>query len=461
MSRNTGQYQTVIKNTGIYYSTNYGESWTASDASGSSILQWGGVSVSSDGTYQSATAANNGIYYSNLTIDVSSNTNVWSTTDPSNSWAFNLKIGDSSYNLSNPLYNSDTTTYTEIKGSYTIEVSTGAIRLTNTDNKIYFNPLSIDNGGDGVYASGDLIITLPFGQYLIDNLITEINNQFALNPLTVGSKVGYISSGGSDYIKMRININKTYTASDYRLVFYDPYSFISFISSTTSSTIRTFRNTSWDATLGWILGFRNSTEYDLSTSTPTNGKIQITGDTVVSINIYNYFMIILDDYNQNHLNDGLVTTTQKETNFPLPSYTNRATYRTDPSTGKLITSTIDTNTGNNLTQKQLYAAQEVINSITSYTTTANSNQKNYYSSGPFAKNVFALLPMKIAGLDNNAVYVDYGGTLQNQERTYFGPVNIHRMTVKLVNDKGEVVDLNGANWSFSFICEQLYQQKKT
>jgi hypothetical protein len=69
--------------------------------------------------------------------------------------------------------------------------------------------------------------------------------------------------------------------------------------------------------------------------------------------------------------------------------------------------------------------------------------------------------MKIAGLDNNDVYVDYGGTLQNQERTYFGPVNIHRMTVKLINDKGEVVDLNGANWSFSFICEQLYQQKKT
>ena len=25
------------------------------------------------------------------------------------------------------------------------------------------------------------------------------------------------------------------------------------------------------------------------------------------------------------------------------------------------------------------------------------------------------------------------------------------------NDRGDIVDLNGANWSLQFICEQLYQ----
>ena len=461
LSSSTGQFQTVIKNTGILYSTNYGQTWVNSDASGSPILNWGAVAVSSDGQYQSATS-DAGIYYSKLTTITDVSNNQWRLTDVSNSWAYNLKIADPSYNLADPSYNSDINTYTEILGSS--QLISNNIYLTTTNNTIYFNPLSIANGGDGVYTGNNennIIITLPIGSYTLESLKNEINNQFNLNPLMSGSTIGYVVKENAYYTKMRININKTYTASDYRLVFYDPYSFISFISSTTSSTIRTFRNTSWDATLGWILGFRNSTEYDLSTITPTNGKtIQITGDTVVSINIYNYFMIILDDYNQNHLNDGLVTTTQKETDFPLPSYTSRATYRADPSTGKLMTSTINSQNGNNLTQKQIYAAQEVINSINSYTTTTSS-QQNYYSSGPFAKNVFALLPMKISGLNNNEVYVDYGGTLQNQERTYFGPVNIHRMTVKLVNDKGEVVDLNGANWSFSFICEQLYQQKKT
>jgi hypothetical protein len=31
------------------------------------------------------------------------------------------------------------------------------------------------------------------------------------------------------------------------------------------------------------------------------------------------------------------------------------------------------------------------------------------------------------------------------------------MSVKLVNDKGDVVDLNKVDWSFSFLCEQLYR----
>jgi hypothetical protein len=67
--------------------------------------------------------------------------------------------------------------------------------------------------------------------------------------------------------------------------------------------------------------------------------------------------------------------------------------------------------------------------------------------------------MKVSGLANGSSYVEFGGTLQNQERLYFGPVNIHRMTVKLVSDRGDIVDLNGANWSFSLICEQLYKQQ--
>jgi hypothetical protein len=88
---------------------------------------------------------------------------------------------------------------------------------------------------------------------------------------------------------------------------------------------------------------------------------------------------------------------------------------------------------------------------------ATINAKSY-GLGPFVKDVFGLIPMKLAGLQNGQFFVEFGGTLQNQDRTYFGPVNIHRMSVKLVSDRGDVVDLNGANWSFSLVCEQLYKQ---
>jgi hypothetical protein len=69
--------------------------------------------------------------------------------------------------------------------------------------------------------------------------------------------------------------------------------------------------------------------------------------------------------------------------------------------------------------------------------------------------------MKVAGIQTGSNYIEFGGTLQNQERLYFGPVNINRMTIKLVTDRGDPVDLNNVDWSFSLLCEQLYKKSST
>jgi len=55
------------------------------------------------------------------------------------------------------------------------------------------------------------------------------------------------------------------------------------------------------------------------------------------------------------------------------------------------------------------------------------------------------------------MYIDFSGQLQENKRVYFGPVDIERMRVKLVTDKGHVVNLNGGDWSFIMLCETLYQ----
>jgi hypothetical protein len=70
--------------------------------------------------------------------------------------------------------------------------------------------------------------------------------------------------------------------------------------------------------------------------------------------------------------------------------------------------------------------------------------------------MFALIPIKSTSTPGS-IYVEFGGTLQQQERIYFGPVNIRRLSIKLMNDKGNTVDLNGGNWSFQLVCDQLYQ----
>ena len=48
----------------------------------------------------------------------------------------------------------------------------------------------------------------------------------------------------------------------------------------------------------------------------------------------------------------------------------------------------------------------------------------------------------------------YGNDLASNSRDYFGPVTIERIKASLRDDKGNVIDLNGADWSFTFRIKQ-------
>jgi hypothetical protein len=382
-------------------------------------------------------------------------------TDVSNSWIRNLKLEKSKYNLSD--YRT-AFSWAQISGVGLVSTDVITISSSTAMNTIELTPVTIGlTTGTNSYSNG-IIITIPDGVYTRDQLITAINNAFA-NTLTQakgqnianGSIAKVITSAtGDEFIQIRLNVNKVYTSADYKLVFYDPFSFSTILTSGIINGGRNIGNTSWDSTLGWILGFHEETEYDLSTTkfVLTNGNVKsIIGDNVVSINIYSYFMILLDDFNNSHMNDGIVTTTKKETDIKLPGYTNRANFNADPISGNLIATNTSAN-GAPLTQKQVYAIQATLDQQTLQTSALK------FTEGPFATNVFGLLPLNIANLPNNSIYVDNSIGLRDQQRSYFGPVNIQRMSVKLINDRGETVDLNGANWSFSFICEQLYQNNR-
>ena len=74
-------------------------------------------------------------------------------------------------------------------------------------------------------------------------------------------------------------------------------------------------NMTFNGTLGWIMGFR----------LPIVPIFKSPGNTAVSIiNLQGpkYFIIVLDDYNQNHINNGLITITELSTKLPIPSYYN-------------------------------------------------------------------------------------------------------------------------------------------
>lgn len=340
-------------------------------------------------------------------------------------------------------------------------ISQVGLNITRFTNIISFK--AIEDGVVTTTNQNDIIITIPVGSYFRDTLIGEINSQITQASTTYsnisGTKLELQRIDNKYRIKIVMNIAREYDTSDFNLVFFDDESFATCVSGASS-----IQNTTWDTTIGWIMGFREYTTYDMSATgtaedtvvDSVNGnELTIIGDTGLSTNLYNYFLICLDDFNQSHLNDGLITITNSDTTIPLPSYANRSNFVCDPVTGEKVYSVVNDNVTNRLTEKQIYATQVAANSTNQDSSIGTSVSTKSYGSGPFVTDVFGLVPMKISGLQNGSSYVEFGGTLQNQERSYFGPVNINRMSVKLVTDRGNLVDLNKANWSFSLICETL------
>lgn len=371
------------------------------------------------------------------------------------SWNANLFF-DASYNLSDPNDVSILETSTIITSNREIAGYTFFM-----DNPATFTLAALTNGVNSLSGANNVVINIPKpvsgNLYTRQEILNIINTQLDANPLTFGSKIeSYVSPEpnptNKQFIRMQLKINKLFTASDYKLVFYDQLSFVKCFVGTKS-----VRNVTLDSTLGWILGFRSNTEFDFNSndfiSNPNeyafniykniSNVVSLVSDTTMTTNIYDYFLIILDDFNQSHLNDGLVTIVPKDMSIPLPSYAQTISCNANGNT--LITDS--TGNVNNLTEKQLYAANSILNE--------RKAAKKSFSTGPYVQDVFGLIPLKL-NLDAGLTYVEFGGTLQNQERVYFGPVNISRMSIKLIDDRGDPVDLNGANWSFSFICEQLY-----
>jgi hypothetical protein len=398
-----------------------------------------------------------------------------------NSWNEYLKI-DSSFNLSgfdlsnNIVPDSEVDSapaHSEIFAKSTIFTNT--IQLTTLKNKFIFKPYT--NGVADSNGANDIIFEIPAATattYTREGLITAIQTLFTQNPLTNGSTISLVIDGNNQYTNFRININKTFYSEDFKLVLYDSVSFV-------YCNVGVAQNATWDSTLGWLLGFQALPEYVLSglinsasavasesnylnniydfpsssigsgytnSYNSTNHKIAIIGDVVLNTNLYNYFLIVLDDFIQNHVNAGLITITSLESDVALPTYASRVSYQCDPVTGLKTAVSATDKLNTNLSSKQLYAMNQIIE--------AKRTKAKSYASGPYLKDVFALIPMKLSGMLFGQTYMEFGGTMQNQDRKYYGPVRIQKLSVKLMNDKGQLVNLNGANFSICIICEILY-----
>lgn len=378
-------------------------------------------------------------------------------------------------------------TMATIFGDHDVETSTISIADSTSPNiRVQNNQLYVQpkENAESLSSTADkMTVAIAPGLYNRFSLVRALNAALAQNEVTRGTQFVWC---GQDLENVRIdwNINKVYRAEDYTLTFFDLYEFGHCEPHTTgNSSLTAIR---WDQTLGWLLGYRSLTTYNMSESVATssdpdigysttnvytvtsNRVVSIEGDTPVNVYLYNQLHVVLDDYTGNHMNDGIVTVAPPNAETTLPSYANRAQQRCDVqpvvqgSGGKSVPGFVNTQPTDTLgkatpllSERQLYAAVAKWEAQRNIQKSVAKKQ----SPSPNVKDMFALIPLKLPGLQVGQTYTEFGGTLQQNNRKYFGPVTIRRLGIKLVSDRGDVVDLNNNDWSVGIICDISVQQR--
>lgn len=153
--------------------------------------------------------------------------------------------------------------------------------------------------------------------------------------------------------------------------------------------------------LGWALGWRGMAE---TVSATAQKGVELTFPAAIDTYGPRYFYLVLDDFTNSQLSRGLVNMHDFDNN----------------------------NVDNPATDRWKYDRVRP----------------------PSSPNVLAIISVdKIKPAERGIIpYINSG--LHFNTRAFSSPVDITRMKVSLIDDRGNVVDLNGTDWSFSLLVEQ-------
>ena len=212
-----------------------------------------------------------------------------------------------------------------------------------------------------------------------------------------------------------------------------------------------------DYNLGWLLGFRR-THYV--------GESSYTGEAPVDTYGIRYIYIVLDDFKRNHLNQSIISSyTDKET-FRRQKTSNSCIPPPNPPAPviehganlgfcRLVQPPLDAERA--ATKLEWYAKQQM--EIFWRSKTYTNRYRTWTGQDSIARIQIDLNKnAPVSGAQNRPKYI-----LLNDEdkgignRSYFGPITLSRINIKLVNDKGYILDLNNMDWSCKFEIESIYQ----
>ena len=339
-------------------------------------------------------------------------------------------------------YNGTTYDFTAIRmslaGVMDSTFGTGGIVTTTVDNT--------DLVISGIIPNLDGKITV------VGSATKNSNSDLALTRYTIN---GYIDSTFVNKINEKTYATMTYNTKSGKssIVTYNKfYSVLFYKQNEPFCTAKCGQGPRANNNLGWICGFRDQEYTSLDATTSTINTFSFTGESIVDTFGPRYFLLSIDDYNSNQINKAIVSIENVEKKADIPSYySSDLTPNPACDTTNALYSVPQYLQGRpaQITQAQQYTLNEIIKN--------RKETSNNVLTSPTNSNVFAVIPLKKSGMVAGDALIEFSGPIQINERNYFGPVDIDKMRVQLLDDKGNIVNLNGMDWSFSIVTEHLYQ----
>lgn len=95
-------------------------------------------------------------------------------------------------------------------------------------------------------------------------------------------------------------------------------------------------------------------------------------------------------------------------------------------------------------------------SINDFTQASHNNFAGTFSESIISEHLIAKINYGTLITDNKIYQTHMDDDPPNFIRTYFGPVDIKKLHIKILDEYGRVVDLNNMDWSFTIILDSLY-----
>lgn len=253
-------------------------------------------------------------------------------------------------------------------------------------------------------------MTIPDGHYTLDQIIDKINVLDANVSVTIDTNTR----------KTKI-VNKT--GSDITIDFKNNEDIISH-------------------NLGWYLGFRPKND-SFSEILSTN----ISSSSVALLPTTKYVILVVNEYTQNQTADTMI-----KPDMSLLDIKRTEHFSNEPMLELINNQNVSTYLSNiksdrNLTKAQLF-------SIAQQNQSKLDKQKNKIQSSKNINNVLGIFPF-------DGIQSEWGKSLFSDKndyiREYHGPVDIEKLQVQLYDDTGYLLELNGNDWYFTLLSENLYK----